>query len=317
MILTTLIASSLFFSTGDAPLAPEKPIEIPGAAGHFDFMNVDTKNRLVLACHPGNKTLAVVDMETGKTTDVDVKVAVNGTAADADGHRVFAAGPGNTLVCLDSKTWQVTGTLALSGPGDCVQYDAKRGVVYVDNDDGTNLWVVDAATLKLKATIEIHEAPEYMEYDRTRDKIFQAIKSTSEVQVIDMKTLKVTDGWKLGELTGPHGLCLDRKAGRIYVAGSNGKLVTLDADSGKILSTIDVSKGSDQIALDVRMKRIYLPAQGKMQVISVDGDTPKIMAELPISTDCKRVTVDTKTHDVWIAFQDKTGSYVQKFASKQ
>jgi DNA-binding beta-propeller fold protein YncE len=316
MIISTILAASFLLSSADPPLVADKPIAVPGAAGHFDFMNVDVKNRLVFACHPGNKSLAVVDMDSGKTTDVDCKVAVNGMAADTDGHRAFAAGPGNTLVCIDTKTWQVTATLPLSGPGDCVQYDAKRGVVYVDNDDGTNLWVVDAATMKLQSTIEIHEAPEYMEYDRTRDKIFQAIKSTSEVQVIDMKTLKVTDSWKLGELTGPHGLCLDRKAGRVYVVGSNGKMVTLDADSGKIVNTFDVTKGSDQVAMDIKMKRIYIPAGGKLQVINVEGDTPKVLAELPISTDCKRVTVDTKNHDVWIAFQDKTNSFFQKFIAK-
>jgi DNA-binding beta-propeller fold protein YncE len=289
---------------------------IPGPAGHFDFMSVDVKNRLVFACHPGNKTLAVVNMDSGQSTDVDCQVAVNGSAADTAGHRVFAAGPGNTLVCLDTTTWKVTGTLALSGPGDCVQYDTKRGVVYVDNDDGTNLWVVDATTMKIQNTIEIHEAPEYMEYDKTRDKIFQAIKSTSEVQVIDMKTMKVSDSWKLGELSSPHGLCLDRKAGRVYVVGKNGKMVTLDADKGTILNTFDVVKNSDQIAMDIKMKRIYIPSEGKLQVISVDSDTPKLISEMSISADCKRVTVDTKTHDVWIAFEDKKLSFFQKFVAK-
>jgi hypothetical protein len=92
--------------------------------------------------------------------------------------------------------------------------------------------------------------------------------------------------------------------------------VILDADSGKLLNTFDVTKGSDQIALDVSQKRIYIPAGGKMQVVSVETDTPKLLGEVPISADCKRVTVDPQSHDVWIAYHDTVGSYFQKFVSK-
>lgn len=317
MIISTLLFSALLTAGSKASLVGSAPVQIPGPAAKFDFMNIDVKNRMVFACHPGNKSLAMMDLRTGKASNLDLKTEVNGVGIDSAKHRAFAAGPGNTLVSIDTALKKVLGTLSLSGPGDCVQYDDKRGVVYVDNDDGTNLWIVDAATLKLKHTVTIHEAPEYMEYDAKRDQIFQAIKSTNEVQVIDAKSMKVVKTWSLGELTGPHGLCLDSKMGRVYVAGKNGKLVVLNADSGAMISTFNVGKGSDQIALDASMHRLYIPAESKLQVIDVTSDAPKMIAEPAIAKDCKRVTVDTVTHDVWIAFVEGSGSYFQRFTQSK
>jgi DNA-binding beta-propeller fold protein YncE len=305
----------LALATLAAPLTAQTPIVVPGGAGHFDFMNIDPVNRLVFACHPGKSSFTVVDLNTGEAKDVDAGVEVNGICPDSKGKRVFAAGPGKTLVCFDSKSWKKTGSLTLDGPGDCVQYDGKRGVVYVDNDDGTNLWIVDPKTMKLKNSIVIKEAPEYMELDQTRSRIFQAIKSTSTVQVIDPDSMKVVDEWKLGELTGPHGLAVDRKTGRVFVAGKNGKLVILDATSGKLLSSLDVVKGSDQIAYDAGLQRLYIPGASTIQVIQISGDTATVLGSVPVEKDCHRVAIDPTNHDVWVAYADATNSYVQKFSA--
>lgn len=301
-------------SSPPAILKALTPVEIPGGAGHFDFMNIDTKNRLVFACHPGKSSFAVVDLSTGIAKDVDAGVPVNGICPDPSGHRVFAAGPGKTLVCFDTKTWTKLGSVVFDGPCDCVQYDRKRGVVYVDNDDGTNLWVVDPTTMSVKGTVTIKEAPEYMEIDQRRNRIFQAIKSTNTVQVIDPESLKVIAEWPLGDLTSPHGLAEDRAAGRIYVAGKNGKLVTLDADSGKILATLDIVKGSDQIAYDPKLERLYIPGESMIQVVQISGDTAAVAGSAPVAKDCHRVAIDTTNHDVWVAYTEGDKSYMQRYS---
>jgi DNA-binding beta-propeller fold protein YncE len=316
-MINTILATILFSKPVDELLTAESPITVPGKAGHFDFMNVDRKNRYVFACHPGNKSFTVVNLDTKDVKEVDAGVEVNGICADSNGKLVFAAGPGNTLVKFDSSTWTKTGSLALSGPGDCVQYDSKHGVVYVDNDDGTNLWVVDPKEMKLVDTVAIKEAPEYMEFWSKTDKIYQAIKSTSTVQVVNAATRKVEGEWTLGELTSPHGLALDKRANLVFVAGKNGKLVILNATTGKVLNTVEVVKGSDQIAYDSQLKRVYIPSEGKLQVIQIEGENGTVVSTVPVGADCHRVTVDMTTHDVWVAYSDKTNSFVQKFVAKQ
>lgn len=303
------------FALNTAPLSAQKPIVIPGGAGHFDFMNIDAKNHLVLACHPGKSALAVLDITTGKTRDISIGTEVNGVSVDSAKHMLYAAGPGNKLVAINSKTMEVTGALPLDGPGDCVQFDHKRGVVYIDNDDGTHLWIVDAKTLKLTGTVAIKEAPEYMELDNGKGLIFQAIKSTSTVQVIDCDAKKVTREYTLGLLTSPHGLVLDDKVRRLFVVGKNGKLAILNADSGKLLSTVGVVTGSDQIAYDQGNQRVYIPAGGALQVIQITGNKGKVLGSVPVAKDCRRVTVNQTTHDVYVAFSEGNDSFFQIFTA--
>ena len=311
----TLISAIAFGSS--APLVAQSPIQVPGGSGKFDFTNIDSENRLFLACHPGNKSIAVVDLKSGKAVDVNVGTEVNGCSADAKAHRVYAAGPGNTLVCVDEKTWRVVGKLALSGPGDSVQVDTKHGVVYVANDDGTSVWVVGLKSMKLETTITIKEAPEYMELDLAKDRIYQPIKSTNTVQVISMKTRKVTSEWSLGSMTGPHGFCIDRKSQTAMVVGSNGKLAILNADTGKLLSEMDVVPKSDQVAYDADFHRLYVPAGGTMQIIGISGGKGSLLGSVAVDKGCKRVSVDPATHDVWIAYANSKGSFVQKFTASR
>lgn len=314
MIIPALLVLSTLVSQ-EAPLKAQDPIVVAGGPGKFDFMNIDVENRIALACHPGKSSFTVIDLTAGTAMDVDCGTAVNGIAADSKGHRVFAAGPGKTLVSFDSKGWTKLGAQPLDGPGDCVQYDDKRGVVYVDNDDGTNLWTFTADALKLTGTVTIKEAPEYMEYDAKRDRVFQAIKSSSSVQVVDPASGTVAAEWTLGDLTSPHGLCLDSEAGRVYVAGKNSKLAILDADSGKLVNTATIVAGSDQIAFDKELKRLYIPGEGKIQIVQIDGDIARVIGSVPVNSDCHRGVVDPKTHDLWVAYSTKTGSFVQKFTS--
>lgn len=296
-------------------LKAQAPIIVPGGAGGFDFMNIDRGNRLVLAAHPRKSGFAVVNLKTGDVKEVEA-VAVNGIAADSQNHRVFAAGPDKTLVSYDSTTWAKVGSLSLDGPGDCVQFDEKRGVLYVDNDDGTTLWVVDSKALKIKGSVAIKEAPEYMELDNTRNKLFQAIKSTNTVQVIDVDAMKVVDEWALGDLKSPHGLAMDRRGGKVFVAGKNGKLVILEANTGKIESTLDVTTNSDQIAYDSGLKRVYIPGNGVLNIVQVSGDGAKVVESVEIPKSCHSITVDPQTHDVWLAYSDDKNSFVMKLVAK-
>lgn len=298
-----------------SPLTAKAPIVVNGGPGSFDFMGIDATNRLILASHPKRSGFAVVDLTTGTAKEIDA-VAVNGIAADSVGKRVYAAGPDKTLVAFDSSTWQKVGSLALDGPGDCVQFDSKHSLIYVDNDDGTKLWVVDPKTLTIVNTIAIKEAPEYMEVDNMRDLVFQAIKSTNSVQVVDLRSHSVIDEWSLGELKSPHGLAVDRRDGKLFIAGKNGKLVILDVKTGKILETLTVTENSDQIAYDSELKRLYVPGNGVMDVIQVSDDKAKILGMVPVPKGCHSVVVDPVTHDVWVAYTDATQSYMMRFVTE-
>jgi DNA-binding beta-propeller fold protein YncE len=315
-MLHFLIALLPTFGFAPAPLAAQAPITVPGGSGKFDFMNIDPTDRLALACQPGKSAFVVINLDSGKVTSVAAGTEVNGIDADAKGKSIFAAGPGNTLIRFSTSTWKKTGELKLSGPGDSVIFDQKHGVVLVDNDDGTNLWIVNPKTLKITNTVTIKEAPEVMALDLSRNKVFQNIKTTNSIQVIDLASKKVVKEYALGALTSPHGLAEDVAGGLLFSVGKNGKLIILNADSGKILQTLDVVKSSDQIAYDAQLKRLYIPGSGSIQVVQIGAGAAKVIGSAPLPKGCHSVTVDPKTHNVWVAYADDANSYVMKYTVK-
>ena len=314
-MLNALIALSAVLAS--APLTAHSPIVVPGGPGKFDFMNIDAVDRLAFACHPGKSSFAVIDLRTDKVRSVDAGVEFNGIDANPLTHMVYAAGPGNKLVEFSMKTWKQTATLSLTGPGDSVIADPRRGVVYVDNDDGTSLWVVNPKGLKLESTVTIKEAPEVMVFDSGRGKIFQNIKTSNTIQVISTSTLKVVSEFTLGSLTSPHGLAEDTKLGELFSVGKNGKLAIVSADSGKLMTTVDVVKGSDQIAYDAGLKRLYIPGSGTLQVLQVKGATATVIGTVPVPSSCHSITVDPKTHSVWVVYADATNSFAMKFSANK
>lgn len=312
-MLPLLLSFALFSTSQGHLLTAQPPIVIPGGAGHFDFMNVDPSDRLAFACHPGKQSVTVINLDTGAVRDIPTGIEVNGVDVDRKGHKLYAAGGGNSLVQIDMKTWTKTNALPLGGPGDDVLFDSKRGVVYVDNDDGTNVWVVDPRTLTVSHAITIKGAPEVMLLDNKRHRLYQNIKPTNTLQVIDPDTQSVVAEYTLGDVTSPHGLAEDTSLGRLFVAGRNGRLAVLDADTGALVSSADITKGSDQIAYDQALKRLYIPGSGVIQVFQAGKDAVKLVGDAPLPKGCHSVTVDPKTHDVWVVYSDDKDSYAMKY----
>lgn len=304
--MITLIA---LLTLAPAPLVMDQTVALPKAGG-FDAMTFDADNHRVLAAHSGAGTLAVLDTESGKVQEIETG-SINGVAVSKKLDRYFVAGGNKELLAIDRKTLGIVGRVSLSGPADLVAVDTKRGQVVVCQDDGTEDWVFDGTTLASVGTIAIEEAPEFLEYDKNTDRIYQNIKSTDHLQVIDPEARKVVATWKTAPMKSPHGLALDKKAGRAYAAGKNGKLVVLDMATGKVLTSVNIPEGTDGIAIDAKLGRVYCPGKGKMTVVSTADNSVIGQIDLPAGT--KNIAVDTATHTVWVNVSDAKGARLVSF----
>ncbi len=294
-------------------LTPQKPIVIAGGPGGFDWMLVDARANRVFATHKGTKTVAIVDLTTGAALD-SVKVGTaQGVAVDRRDNKIFLGNAEEkTIVILDYTTLKKTGEIAVTGPVDDVIFCQRNGMIYADHDDGTDVWVIDPKIEKIVATVTIPEAPEKMEYDRVSDRIYQNIKSNSTIQVIDPSTNKVEKVIAAAPATGPHGIAIDGQTQRLFAAGSNGKLVVVDLKSSKVIASIDIEKGVDQIAFDPASKRIYCACKGAISVAEETEAGVKLIGSVPTPKGSHTIAVDRKTHAVWTCYFDDKNSYLLK-----
>ena len=313
-----LFATAIHANAAEAPLVGDEPILVPDSKGGFDFLEMDNTNHRLLADHTGNGTLDVFDADSGKLLKHIKTGAAQGVSVDEKAGKYFVSvSKEKLLAIIDSKTLEKTGEVKTSGPGDALALDTKRGNVYVGHDDEKELWVIDTKAQKLATTIAIPAGPEYVLYDATTDRIFQNIKTTAEVVVIDPATHTIKANWSTAPALKPHGLALDEKTQRLFAAGANGKLVMMDAKDGKVLATLDIASGVDQIAFDAGNQRVYCASgSGVISVVQETATGATSLGNVKTNPGAKTVTVDAKTHAVWIAYADKDASYVRRFQAK-
>ena len=296
-----------------APLTAQTPIQVSSEAKRFDLVQVDSDKHRLLAAHSQAGTLTVIDLDTGKLErEVPADEKVSGVAIDTADGKYFAGGLHGVAV-IDSKTLEKTGFIATNGPTDDMAFDPEGGKLYVTHDDGTELWVVDAKKDAITGHIDLPGVPEIMAMDSAAHRLYLNIKDKNEVAVIDLAKGAVTETWPVPATDSPHGLALDARAGRLYVAGHSPTISVLSLD-GKSLTGIDIGDGRvDQIAYDAGTGRLYVPSSGRL--VAVDTAKGTVLGEVTIPKGTHSVAVDPKTHRVWIVYADDKASYAQAFAS--
>jgi len=298
---------------GMAPLSPGQSIVVADK-GHFDFMSGDTLMGRLFAAHPGAKALTVLDLANGQVRSVPTG-QVNCAVVDEANGKVFAAGGDQKVVVLDRKTLDKTAEIALTGPGDAVALDTKRERLYVDHDDGAEVWVVNARTNALVGTVALPGVPEYMLYDPASDRLFQNIKDKNVVCVINPETKEVEATYPTAPLTSPHGLAINPRSHRLFVAG-NGKVAVLDSRDGHLIASVDITPGYvDQIAFDPANKRLYCACgAGTIAVVQETADGATLLGTVATPNKTHTLFVDP-SGDVWAAADAPTGASLLHFRS--
>jgi DNA-binding beta-propeller fold protein YncE len=320
---TTSLFVAVIFAAGTSPLSAAPPLTagtpvvLQGTKGGFDFLEIDAAMGRLLADHTGNGTLDVIDTATGKLIKSVPTGAAQGVAVDeAGGRYCVSVSKEQRMVIVDRQKLEVTGEVKLGGPADAIAFNSKNGFAYVGHDDAKELWVVDPNGKRIVTTIAIGEGPEYVIADAATGRVYQNIKSNDTLAVIDSATNKVIDSWTTKPATKPHGLALEAKTHRLFVAGVNGSLVIMDTTSGKVTGDVKIAPGIDQMAFDPGLRRLYCASgTGVMTVVQVTDTGAVSLGDVKTAKGAKTVAVEEKTHTVWTAYVDASGPCILKLSA--
>ncbi len=299
-----------------AALVAGNPILLPGTAGRFDFIRVDTAGNRLLLGHEGNKSFDVFDLNSKKLLKaVPTGVSQDG-AADVKRNCYYVSGndPGR-MVIVDASNLAVTAEIPLPAASDIIGFDPDTGLVHVCNDTAAEQWVVDPAAKKIVRTISFDgKGVEDMAFDFKHKRLYQAVKGANTIAVIDLADGKVVTAWPLAPDKGPHGIAFVPDTDGLLVACA-GKLVLFDCPGGKITATADISPRVDEMTYDPGLHMAYCASRlGKISVVAVAAGKLAPLADVPDATGTGNIAVDPKTHIVWIAYPKDGQCFAQPFA---
>lgn len=266
-----------------------------GAPDRWDYVVYDGPSHRVYVAH-GDR-VSVVDGRNGRKIGT-VRGIPGGTHGIAISH---AAGLGYTddgrageAVAFSLRTLKVVKRLAAEPDSDAVTIDPTTGhVLVVDGDPGL-LTVIDPKTNAVVATVHVGSRLEYA-VAGDNGKVYVNGVENREIFRVDTAKNRVDAAWSIRQCEAPHGLAIDRATHRLFASCENGVLVVVNADTGRVVATLPIGRGTDGAAFDPTRKLVFSSngMDGTVSVIrEVDANTFLPAGTIETALSARTMSVD-------------------------
>ncbi len=274
-LLIVSVCALLAYSQG-TPLKLVQTIPMPGVEGRIDHLSVDVKGQRLFVAALGNNTLEVIDVAQGKRSrSITGLREPQGVVYVPELDQVVVAnGEDGTVRTFDAKSFMTVSSLTVGDDADNVRYDAAGGKLVVGYGAGA-LGFIDAKSHKLIGTVKLSAHPESFQLEKSRPRIYVNVPNANHIAVVDSSKQTVITTWPVGQYRANFPMTLDEAHHRLFVGTRNpAKLVVFDTESGKQVTSLNISGDTDDVFFDQENKRIYVSAgEGNIDVLNqVDAD---------------------------------------------
>jgi DNA-binding beta-propeller fold protein YncE len=294
LLLSSLVSAPVLAQTAQqaAPLKLVQTFRLPDTIrGHFDHLIVDLKtNRLFLTAEDA-KCVPVFNIESGKLIHtIEGFGRPHALLYRQDINRLFVTDGGDgDLKVFDGTSYQPLGKVPLLKDADSIGYDPSTKYLYIDNGGGdvgasySMLTSVDTSASRKVHDLKIDgDTLEAMALDPYRSQLYVNNKAKNEITVVNRWQGKIIANWPVTLGKTNVALAFDEPNSRLFVACRSGQLVVFDANTGKELQALPITKGVDDLAYDGPSKRLYAAADGAVDVYQqVDADRYKLLGNVP------------------------------------
>ncbi len=272
-----------------------------GGEGGWDYLTLDASARRLYISRGTH--VMVVDADSGKSVgDIADTPGVHGIALASDLGRGFTSnGRENTVSIFDLKTLATSSKVKVGQNPDAILFDPATKRVFTFNGKSNDSTVVDAEKGTVLGTIKLDGKPEFAASDG-KGEVFVNIEDKSEIEAIDANKMEVNAKWPLAPCTEPSGLALDRKNRRLFSGCDNKMMAIVNADNGRVLTTVPIGEGVDATAFDDETGLAFASCgEGVLTVAHEESADKFSLAEsVPTQKGARTMALDTKTHNVFV-----------------
>lgn len=272
-----------------------------GGEGGWDYLTADSEARRVYLSRGTH--VMVVDSDSGAIVgDIPNTNGVHGIAlAPGLGKGYISNGRDGTVTIFDLKSLKVLGTVPAGKNPDAIIFDPVTQRVFAFNGSSKDASAIDARTDTVAGTIPLGGKPEFAVTDQ-KGHVFVNIEDKSEIIKFDSAKLSVESHWSIAPGDEPSGLAIDRKHRRLFAVCSNKLMVVVNADNGKVVTTVPIGSGPDAAGFDPSSDFVFSSnGEGTLTVIHEDSpDKFTVVENVPTQVRARTMTLDLKTHQVYL-----------------
>ena len=302
-----LCCAALFVVSCAAFAAPSggysviKKIPIPGS-GSWDYLTVDEGARRLYVSH--GTQVEVIDLDSlSLVGNVPKTLGVHGVAVAPESGKGFVSdGQSNAVTVFDLKTLKTITDVPTGQKPDAIIFDPGTSRVFAFNGGGNSATAIDASTNKVAGTVDLGGGPEFAAADG-KGYVFNNLEDESLVLKINSRDLKVEQRWPTAPCSSPSSMAMDRANRRLFVGCRSKVMAVLDADSGKVLTTLPIGDHVDATAYDPETKLIF-NSNGEGTITVIHQDSPDKYSEVETVKTlprAKTMALDPKTHQLFLS----------------
>ena len=296
--LLSLVLSSAAFAQ-----AYKVTASIPlGGDGAWDYLRADVDARRLYVSH--STEVVVLDLDThkeiGRLTGFGF---IHGIVIVKKLHTGFLSdGQKNEVVTFDPTTLTIKDRVKTLTNPNSMAFDESTGLLFVGHKPSRSMTVIRAAMLKIEGNVKLDGIPEFPVSDG-KGNIFVNIDDKSEIARIDERSMTVTAHWPLEPCKSPSGLALDEGKRRLFAACDNKLMAIVNADTGKVVTTLPSGDGPDAAGFDPGTGLAFSSnGDGTLTVVSDRGDDHyAVVQNLITEKGARTMTLDTRTHTVFMS----------------
>jgi len=281
-----------------------KKIPIPGE-GSWDYLTVDEGARRLYVSH--GTQVEVLDVDSGSIVGSIPKTpGVHGIAIAADLGRGFVSnGKASTVTIFDLKTLKPIADVATGQKPDAIIFDPATARVFAFNGGGNSATAIDAATGKVVGTVDLGGGPEFAAADGNGF-VYDNLEDESLVLKIDSRKLAVEQRWPTAPCASPSSMAMDRTNRRLFVGCRSKVMAVMNADTGKVITTVPIGDHVDATAFDPATKLIFNSnGEGTITVIRQDSpDKYSVVETVKTLPRAKTMALDPKTHRLFLSTRE-------------
>jgi len=273
-----------------------------GGEGGWDYLTLDPNSRRLFISRGTH--VMVIDADSGKPVgDIPDTPGVHGIALAPEFNRGFTSnGREGTVSIFDLKTLALISKVKDVGENpDAILYDPASKRVFTFNGRSHDSTAIDAATGKIVGKIPLDGKPEFG-VSTGAGEIFVNIEDKSELTSLDPQALKVKSTWSLTPCQEPSGLAIDVKSRRLFSGCDNKMMAVVNADTGKVITTLPIGEGVDADRFDPETHLAFASCgEGVLTVVKEESpDKFSVLQNVPTEARARTMELDSTNHQIYL-----------------
>jgi len=257
-------------------LKPVGTIAIPAAAGSsFDHGAFDPKTRRIFVAHTGRDCVEVINHDAGRhIATLSGFPEAAGVVAD-DGQVLVTNRGAASLAWLDAKSLETQAVFQTGARPNGVAIVARQGLAIaaaIGDDDGRGARLEVFSRDGLHRAIALPGRPRWCVTNAAADRVYLAIREPSMVFIAHLPDLTGIEHWPL-PARGAHGLDIDNRRGRLYVACDDATLVEVETGAGTVINQWPIAGAPDVAFFNPSTGRVHVAIGEPGVVQTIDPRT--------------------------------------------